>query len=143
MSELSDLFQEVILEHNKNPRNFREGSETYSISYNWVKGGKVVASNFTNFSPSGDWTMYIYHCFREDGTLARVKSELRTFQGDYIVIRTQHFTTGGKQISKTTKYLDLTTHRPKKSSSQFNSSFSPEDYFKKTSKLPFAHLLKK
>ena len=24
MSELSDLYQEVILEHNKNPRNFRE-----------------------------------------------------------------------------------------------------------------------
>jgi nitrogen fixation NifU-like protein len=24
MSELSDLYQEVIFEHNKNPRNFRE-----------------------------------------------------------------------------------------------------------------------
>ncbi len=24
MSELNDLYQEVILEHNKNPRNFRE-----------------------------------------------------------------------------------------------------------------------
>lgn len=30
MSELSELYQEVILEHNKNPRNFREieGAET-------------------------------------------------------------------------------------------------------------------
>ena len=27
MSELSDLYQEVILEHNKNPRNFREISD--------------------------------------------------------------------------------------------------------------------
>ena len=27
MSELSDLYQEVILEHNKNPRNFREIAE--------------------------------------------------------------------------------------------------------------------
>ena len=27
MSELSDLYQEVILEHNKNPRNFREIEE--------------------------------------------------------------------------------------------------------------------
>jgi nitrogen fixation NifU-like protein len=24
MSELNDLYQEVILDHNKNPRNFRE-----------------------------------------------------------------------------------------------------------------------
>ena len=27
MSELNDLYQEVILEHNKNPRNFREIAE--------------------------------------------------------------------------------------------------------------------
>jgi nitrogen fixation NifU-like protein len=27
MSELSDLYQEVILDHNKNPRNFREMSD--------------------------------------------------------------------------------------------------------------------
>ncbi len=122
---------------------FREKTETYSIAYNWLKGGKVVASNFTNFSPSGDWTMYVFHVYRADGSLARVKSELRTFQGDYIVIKTQYFNTSGKQISKTMKYLDLTTHKPKKASSNFNSSFAEEDYFTKTSKLPFASQLKK
>lgn len=30
MSELSDLYQEVILEHNKNPRNFREIADASS-----------------------------------------------------------------------------------------------------------------
>lgn len=30
MSELSDLYQEVILDHNKNPRNFREISDADS-----------------------------------------------------------------------------------------------------------------
>ena len=122
---------------------FRDKTETYSIAYNWLKGGKLVASNFTNFSPSGDWTMYIYHVYRADGSLARVKSELRTFQGDYIVIKTQYFNTSGKEISKTMKYLDLATHKPKKPSPDFNSSFSSEDYFTKTSKLPFAAQLKK
>ena len=127
----------------KELEKFRDKTETYSISYNWLKSGKVVASNFTNFSPSGDWTMYINHVFRADGSLARVRSELRTFQGDYIVIRTQYFNTSGKQVGKTTKFLDLTTHKPKKASSDFNSSFASEDVFKKTSKLPFAAQLKK
>jgi len=122
---------------------FREKSETYSIAYNWLKGGKIVASNFTNFSPSGDWTMYVYHYFREDGTLARVRSELRTFEGDYIVIQTRYFSRSGRQLSKTVKYLDLMTHKPKKATSMFNSSFSSSDYFKTTKKLPFAQLMEK
>jgi hypothetical protein len=48
---------------------FREDSDTYSIAYNWRKGTKIVASNFTLFSDSGDWAKYVYHCFREDGSL--------------------------------------------------------------------------
>ena len=32
MSELSDLYQEVILEHNKNPRNFREIADAYQYA---------------------------------------------------------------------------------------------------------------
>ncbi len=122
---------------------FREKTETYSIAYNWLKGVKIVASNFTNFSPSGDWTMYVYHYFRDDGTLARVTSELRTFEGDYIVIQTRYFTSSGRQLRKTVKYLDLTTHKPKKATSMFNSSFTSADYFKTTKKVPFAHLIAK
>ena len=40
MSELSDLYQEVILEHNKNPRNFREipGSDQYADGKNPLCG---------------------------------------------------------------------------------------------------------
>ena len=32
MSELSDLYQEVILEHNKNPRNFREITDAHQYA---------------------------------------------------------------------------------------------------------------
>lgn len=122
---------------------FRDKTETYSIGFNWRKDGKIVASNFTNFSPSGDWAMYIFHCFRADGTLARVRSELRTFNGDYIVTQTRYFNVRGKQISKTVKYQDLTTHKLKKPTSDFDSSFSDEDIFKTTAKLPFAKLITK
>jgi nitrogen fixation NifU-like protein len=40
MSELSDLYQEVILEHNKNPRNFREisGADKKAVGNNPLCG---------------------------------------------------------------------------------------------------------
>ncbi|MBK8466494.1 MAG: hypothetical protein IPL32_11740 [Chloracidobacterium sp.] len=124
---------------------YREDSETYSIAYNWRKNGKIVVSNFTFFSGSGDWVKYVYHYFREDGTLARVESELRTFNGDYIVNRRRHFDRSGKLISKTEKYLDLTTKKPKKPEGGGVMGDNPKkiDYYKTTGKLPFAHLLKK
>ena len=56
----------------KELEKFREATETYTIAMNWKKNGKIVASNFTLFSPSGDWAKYVYQYFREDGTLAKV-----------------------------------------------------------------------
>ncbi len=123
---------------------FRETAETYTIAFNWQKNGNVAVSNFTLFSQSGDWAKYVYHYFREDGSLARAESELRTFYGDYIVIRSSYFDRNGKLIHQSVKYLDLVKKRPKKPTSDFLADNSNEvDYFKKTSKLPFAHLLKK
>jgi len=127
----------------KSLEKFREKSETYSIAYNWRRDGKIVASNFTNFSGSGDWAMYIFHCYRADGTLARVRSELRTFYGDYIVTQTRYFNGRGKQISKSLKYQDLTTKKPKKPTSENDQYFTDEDIFKTTAKLPFAKLITK
>lgn len=55
MSDLSDLYQEVIMDHNKNPRNFREMADASNLAhghnplcgdsiivYVKVDGGKVV-----------------------------------------------------------------------------------------------------
>ena len=59
---------------------FREKkNETYTIAYNWKRSGRVIASNFTLFSSSGDWTKYVLHYFRTDGSVGLVRSELRTF----------------------------------------------------------------
>ena len=43
MSELSDLYQEVILEHNKNPRNFREieNADKTAEGYNPLCGDQL------------------------------------------------------------------------------------------------------
>ena len=126
---------------------FREKSETYSIAYNWRKNGKIVKSNFTLFSPSGDWANYVYHNFRADGTLAKAESEMRTFNGDLIIIQNFYFNRQGKLLKRSVKYLDLHTQKPIKPTKEFlenRGNFSNDvEYFKKTSKLPFASLLRK
>ena len=44
MSELSDLYQEVILDHNRTPRNFRrlEGASHHAEGYNPLCGDRVT-----------------------------------------------------------------------------------------------------
>lgn len=124
----------------------REQTEVYSIAYNWQDAGRVVASNFTLSSPSGDWAEYLYHYFRADGSLARVELELRTFNGDYLINQMLYFDPKGKQIHKTVRYRDLTTRKPKKAAPEMiapGSLFGDIEYYKNTSSLPFAHLLKK
>lgn len=131
----------------KTLEKFRETTETYSIAYNWRKNGKIIKSNFTLFSPSGDWANYVYHYFREDGTLAQAESEMRTFNGDLIIIQDFYYDRKGKLLKKTIKYLDLQTQKPITPTKEFlenNGNFSDDvEYYKKTSKLPFANLLRR
>lgn len=123
----------------------RESTQAYSIAFTWTKGGKLVASNFTLFSPSGDWTKYVNSYYRPDGSLARTFVDYRTFHGDFIVEQSLYFNTTGKLLKKTTAYKDLQTGKPKKPEDGYlsdNSELLAGDYYKRTSKLPFAHLLK-
>lgn len=131
----------------KSLEKFRETTETYSIAYSWRKNGKIVRSNFTLFSPSGDWSKYVYLYFRADGTLAKAESELRTFYGYFIVLNDIYFDDKGKILKKTTKYLDLKTEKPKMPSkddfADNGDNFKLTEYYKTASKLPFNYLLKR
>ena len=123
---------------------FRDKTETYTIAYSWKHSGRVIASNFTLFSPSGDWTKYVLHYFRTDGSVGLVRSELRTFYGEFIVKDDRYFDPRGRLIKRTRKYFDLTTGKPKRPTNEMpedNSSFYRVDYFKKAGDLPFAKLL--
>jgi len=124
---------------------FRENSETYSIAYNWRTKSNITSSVLTLFSPSGDWAQYLTHYFRPDGTAAKVTTEMRTFNGDYIIIREMYFDQRGKLLKKSSKYLDLTTQKPKKPTKEMlveNSDFFKAEYYKKVSALPFYSLTK-
>lgn len=124
---------------------FRNRNETYTISYNWRKNGRIVQSNFTYFSPSGDWAQYVFHCFRPDGSIAKVESDYRTFNEDVIVLQSIFFDTKGRIINKTVQFKDLQSKKTKKVSAEYlknNKELLEFDYYKKTSRLPFAALLK-
>jgi hypothetical protein len=122
----------------------REKSETYSIAYVWKKAGKVAATNFTIFSPSGDWTRYVYSYYRPDGTLSRADIDYRTFYGDLMVLQKYYFDPAGKVIKKTTSVLDLMTKKPKKRGTEFSSQaeLMTGEFYTRTSKLPFASMIK-
>lgn len=124
----------------------RKTSETYSIAYCWRKGGKLAAANFTLFSASGDWTKYVNSYYRPDGTLAKVAVDYRTFHGDIILEQDLYFNTKGDRIKKVQRVLDLQTHKPKKVTRDIRESAESMakevDYYKSTSTLPFAKLLK-
>jgi hypothetical protein len=123
---------------------FREKTETYEIVYAWQQAGKIVETSTTLFSASGDWVHYIYHYFREDGTLAKVETDLRSFYGDIIVEQEFYYDKNGKQLKKSVRYRDLKTKKFKKVDPKSDYlSLTKFDTYKTTKKLPFAHLLKK
>jgi len=118
----------------------REANEAYTIAYIWRRNNRVVATNFTHSSPSGDWAQYVYHYYRPDGSVAKAESELRTFYGNMIVNRVYIYDNGGKLLKQTTNYRDLNTGKKIKPTDSFMNMDA--EIYKKTGKLPFAKLLK-
>jgi hypothetical protein len=119
-----------------------EERETYGIAYNWLKNGRLVQSNFTLFSPSGDWAQYDYHYFRANGTIAKIASELRTFYGDLIVLRDFYFDGQGRLLRQTIRYRDLNTKKPVKKPNDGDFQSTDVTVYKTVRRLPFARLIK-
>jgi hypothetical protein len=118
-------------------------AEVYSAATAWTSStGEVVVVNMDLTSPSGDWAQYNNYYYRSDGTLAKLRAEMRTFLGDVIIIRDRFYDSKGKLLQEKTRYLDLQTRKPKKIKEGDFMDIPPEVYAK-TSALPFYSLLKK
>jgi len=118
-------------------------AEVYSAATAWTGStGEPVVVNVDLTSPSGDWAQYNNYYYRSDGTLARLRAELRTFMGDVIIIRDRFYDSKGKLLQEKTRFLDLQTRKPKKIKEGDFMDIPPEVYAK-TSALPFYALLKK
>ncbi len=143
-TEQPSKYQKFVSE--KALEKHRDKSEVYSIAYAWKKGGKVVATNFTLSSPSGDWVKYVFSYFRANGTLAKVDIDYRTFYGDFRMVEKIYFDTSGKELSRKSEFCDLKTNKFKMVDQDYKEAnsmlFSAVDHYISTDKLPFADLLK-
>lgn len=101
-----------------------------------VRDGRVIAADFTFQSQFGDSTETVRYCFRPDGTLAEVHSDLKSFHGGMKVVRELGFDDAGKQLSSTMKSFDLESGKPAKLPPDFWDF--PPPIFLRVSDLPFA-----
>jgi hypothetical protein len=101
-----------------------------------VQDGKVVYADFTFQNQFGDSTQTTQYCFRPDGTLAELQSELKSFHGGVRVVRKMAFDAGGKQLLKTMQSFDLDSNQPVNIPADFWDF--PPPIFLHVSDLPFA-----
>jgi len=90
-------------------------------------------------SPSRDWGHYVNYCFRPDGTLARISSELRTLHGRVRVVRTFLYDTSRGVLSQSKRVLDLESGEPVAKGRDFIDQEVP--VFWAMSEFPFYKLL--
>lgn len=148
-SKRGRYFADVASENEQTPRwrEFKtkrefDKSEAYTAATVWAKPtGEVLVASFSLSSPSGDWAMYNTYYFREDGTLAKLHSELRTFMGNLIVIRDRLYDPSGKMIQEKTRYQDLKTRKAKRVN-QGDYQDMPIEIYLKATDLPFYKLMK-
>lgn len=120
-------------------RSYTKKNEVYTTADNWKQNGKLVKSEFGYSSPSGDWSQAVGNYFRPDGSLAKASSEMRTFVNNCVIKKNFYYDASGKLISKTAKYFDVRTNRPKKPCEAMGSG--EVTYYTSVSKLPFAKLI--
>lgn len=101
-----------------------------------TRDGKVIFANFTFQNQFGDWVETAQYCFRLEGTLAQVHSELRSFHDGMKVIRDATFNEIGIELASTRNSFDLDTGKPAKLPPDFWDF--PPPIFLHVSDLPFA-----
>jgi len=87
------------------------GEYEYQAANTWLKEERVVFVNNTMWSDSGDWALYVYYYFDNNGRTIRITSDFRTFIGKVKVLGDLYFDAEGKILRKTEEYFDLHTDR--------------------------------
>jgi hypothetical protein len=114
----------------------RNGDSTASVS---LQTHRPVWINFTFQSQFGDWVTWATYCYRPDGSLAILHSELKSFHGNLRVVRNRYYAPNGRLLSRSENSWDLATNLPKKIPPDFWDQ--PAPIFLHSSDLPFAHQL--
>jgi hypothetical protein len=104
-----------------------------------VRDGHLIFAVFELNNQFGDSSETAQYCFRADGTLAELRSDLRSYHGDMRVIREAAYTSSGELSRSSTQSSDLTSGKPKAIPSDFWDQ--PAPVFLHVGDLPFAKQL--
>jgi hypothetical protein len=111
----------------------------------WMKNGKPVVAEFNFETNSGDWSQFVQYYFRDDGTLAKMRS---TFAGFMVlsehggrIVQERIYSSNGKLLQKRLHCFELEKKdRPTKCSGDY--SKYDGTYYRRAQDLGFYGLLK-
>lgn len=113
----------------------RNGNSTAQVIR---RDGHVVAVEAVYQNQFGDSTLKVNYCFRTDGTLEQLHSELKSYHGGMRVVRAMSFDEHGRQVFNDVKSFDLHSGQPRKLPSDFWDF--PPPIFRRVDDLPFGEL---
>lgn len=111
----------------------------------WMKNEKPVVAEWYSETNSGDWSKLVQYCFRDDGTLSKMRT---TFAGFMVlsdhggrIIQERIYSSNGKLLQKRLHCFELEKkHRPIKCSGDYSNYDGT--YYRRAQNLPFYGLLK-
>lgn len=125
------------------------GDNLYDLADVWVRDGKVVIAEFWSGSPSGDWSQSVVYYFREDGTLAKMRTTYSGFNVNPFsdpnefgarLVQTRMYDTNGKLLQKRLQCFELGEKgRQRKCSGDY--SHREGVIYKSVNRLPMYRLL--
>jgi len=83
-----------------------------SIAILWFLRRKLVWADFAFQNQFGDWINQTTYCYRSDGSLALLDSELKSFHGGLRVVRDSYYAPGAALLSQYQGSWDLGTGKP-------------------------------
>jgi hypothetical protein len=112
----------------------------------WMKDGKLVVAELYSETNSGDWSQLVQYYFRDDGTLAKMRTTFAGFMvfsehGGGRIVQERIYSSKGKLLQKRLHCFELERkHRPLKCSGDY--SKYDGTYYRRAQNLPFYGLLK-
>src|SRR5712664_2011608 len=126
-------------------RRAREKVYLEDVADVWMKNGKPVVAEWNSETNSGDWSKFVQYYFRDDGTLAKMRT---TFAGFMVlsehggrIVQERIYSPKGKLLQKRLHCFELEKkHRPIKCSGDYSNYDGT--YHRRAQNLPFSGLLK-
>lgn len=125
------------------------GDNLFDVADIWFKDEKVVLADLWFGSPSGDWSQSVTYYFRDDGTLAKMRSTFAGFNLNPFgnaeefgarLVQTRIYDANGKRLSKRLQCFELGEKgRQKKCSGDYSRYEGP--VYLKVQSIPIYRLL--